>query len=61
MEPDEDFPMYSVYTIGEENAEHLERKLYEETGYQVKERLQIGPTIGSHIGPGAYGIVFVAK
>lgn len=61
MDPDDSFPMYSIYTYGEENTEHLERKFYEETGYVVKERLQIGPTIGAHVGPGAYGIVFVTK
>ena len=61
MQPDDSFPMYSIYTFGEENTAHLEKKLYEETGYVVKERVQVGPTIGSHIGPGAYGIIFVTK
>ena len=28
---------------------------------EVFSRRQIGPTIGTHIGPGAVGVVFVAK
>ena len=59
-EIDESFPFYTIYTMGEEHTEKLESKLIAK-GYNVKGRLQVGSTIGAHIGPGAYGVVFVAK
>lgn len=60
MDIDEEFPMYSIYSCGTENSEKLEEKLNAE-GYQWKERLQIGATIGTHIGPEAFGVIFVTK
>ena len=59
-EVDERFPIYSVCTVGTENAEIFETRLQAE-GYQFKERVQIGATIGTHIGPGVFGIIFVQK
>lgn len=59
-EIDTSFPIYSLYAFGEENTEKLEQKLGKE-GVRVTKRLQIGPTIGCHVGPGAYGVVFVTK
>ncbi len=60
LNPDENFPLYSIYSFGTENCEKFEEKLAED-GIPVTERLQIGPTIGTHIGPGAFGVVFVAQ
>ncbi|MFQ9515941.1 MAG: DegV family protein [Eubacterium sp.] len=60
MDIDQSFPIYSIYSYGTENSEILEEKLIKE-GYKLKERLQIGPTIGTHIGPEAFGIIFVTK
>ena len=57
---DTTFPIYSLYAVGEENTEKLEQKLGKE-GVRVTKRLQIGPTIGCHIGPGACGVIFVTK
>lgn len=57
---DTTFPIYSLYAVGEENTEKLEQKLGKE-GVRVTKRLQIGPTIGCHVGPGAYGVIFVTK
>ena len=57
---DTSFPIYSLYAIGEENTEKLEQKLGKE-GVRVTKRLQVGSTIGCHIGPGAYGVIFVTK
>lgn len=54
------FPIYSLYAIGEENTEKLEEKLAA-AGVHVTKRLQIGATIGCHVGPGAYGAIFVTK
>lgn len=57
---DDGFPIYTIYSYGTENCEKLEVRL-SENNYKFAERLQIGPTIGSHIGPGAFGVVFVIK
>lgn len=57
---DTTFPIYSLYSLGEENTEKLEQKLGKE-GIRVTKRLQLGATIGCHIGPGAYGVIFVTK
>lgn len=59
-EIDENFPVYSIYACGEENTEKLEEKLAA-AGINVAERLQIGATIGVHVGPGAYGVIFIKK
>ena len=59
-EIDTTFPIYSLYAVGEENTEKLELKLGQ-AGIRVTKRLQIGSTIGCHIGPGAYGVIFVTK
>lgn len=57
---DESFPMYSVYTYGTENTEKFEQKL-EAAGYRIQDRLQVGATIGTHVGPGVFGVVYVEK
>lgn len=59
-EIDEAFPICSLYTHGEDNCKKLEEKLANE-GYIVSERLQVGATIGVHVGPGVYGVFFVEK
>lgn len=57
---DDTFPRYSVFTSGTENCELFEEKL-ENHGIGTRERLQLGAAIGTHIGPGAFGIVYVEK
>uniref|UniRef100_UPI004055A614 DegV family protein n=1 Tax=Agathobacter sp. TaxID=2021311 RepID=UPI004055A614 len=57
---DTDYPIYSIYTLGDENAIKLEEKA-EAADIHVSERLQIGATIGAHVGPGAYGLIFIQK
>lgn len=59
-EIDPDFPVYSIYAYGEENTIKLEEKL-SAVGINCSERLQIGATIGVHVGPGAYGAIFIRK
>jgi len=54
------YPMYAIYSYGKENQELLKDKLTDE-GYTIDEDLQIGSTIGAHIGPGAFGIIYVVK
>lgn len=53
-----EFPLYVIYTYGTENCEKFEEKLTE-GGYSITGRLQVGATIGAHIGPNAFGVVFV--
>ena len=59
-QPDERFPIYSVSTLGTENCETFEKRFTAE-GYQFKERIQVGATIGTHVGPGAFGVIYVQK
>ena len=59
-EVDERFPMYSVSSVGTENCDAFEKRLTAE-GYEVKERVHLGATIGTHVGPGAFGVIFVTK
>lgn len=60
FEIDESFPIFTVYTYGTENVEKLEARL-SAAGYSPAERLQVGSTIGAHVGPGVYGVLFVTK
>lgn len=53
-----DFPVYAIYSYGTTNCEKLEDKLKAD-GYMIDKRLQIGPTIGTHVGPEAFGIIYV--
>ncbi len=55
-----DFPIYSLYTYGTENCEVLEEKL-KQNGYEISDRLQVGSTIGAHVGPGVYAVIFVEE
>ena len=57
---DETFPIYTVYAVGEENTAKLEEKLAG-VGIQTGPRLQLGATIGVHVGPGTYGVMFIKK
>ena len=59
-EIDPDFPVYSLYTSGTAHTEKLEKNL-QELGITVSDRRQVGPTIGAHVGPNVYGVVFVVK
>ena len=60
FEIDTNYQVYSLYTYGEENTEKVEEKAIA-SGIEISERLQIGATIGAHVGPGAYGLVFIQK
>lgn len=60
--PDESFPLYVMYTGDRTNAETLRIRLAE-LGYEVPDTrlINVGAAIGSHIGPGACGLVYVEK
>lgn len=57
---DTGFPVYSIYSYGTENCELFRKKL-EQQDILTESPMQIGPTIGTHIGPGAFGVVFVTR
>lgn len=54
------YPVYSLFSYGTENLEKLEDKM-KKNGYTISNRLQIGATIGAHLGPGAFGLAYVVK
>jgi len=57
---DDRFPLYTLYTYGTENVSKLEDKL-NAAGYTVAGRLQVGPTIGAHVGPDVSGVLYVIR
>lgn len=57
---DEQYGLWLLYSEGEENCDALEAALTA-AGISVSGRLQVGPTIGSHVGPGVYGVTFIKK
>lgn len=59
-EIDENYPIYSIYSYGVENCISLEAKVVN-AGYVLRSRKQVGATIGCHVGPGAFGVLFVHK
>lgn len=59
-ELDESYPIYSIYSYGMENCISLEAKIVN-AGYLIHSRQQVGATIGCHVGPGAFGVLFVHK
>ncbi len=59
-EIDEAYPVYSIYSYGVENCISLEARLVS-AGYTLHSRKQVGATIGCHVGPGAFGVLFVHK
>ena len=58
---DPDFPFYVMYTNRRSVAEELAKKL-ETVGITVPDDriIQAGAAIGSHVGPDACGLVYVA-
>lgn len=51
-------PVYTLYSYGTDNCRRFEEKL-KEAGISIDARLQIGPSIGSHVGPEVFGITYV--
>lgn len=60
--PDDNFPFYVMYTNNRSVAEELAQRL-EKYGRKVDSRhiIQVGAAIGSHVGPDACGLVYVAE
>lgn len=57
---DPQFPVYTLYSYGTANCEKLESRMNKE-GLGYSDRLQLGAAIGTHAGPGAYGVAFVIE
>ena len=60
--PDTQFPIYGAYCCRQENLIELREKIAK-NGVAIPDEMcfNIGPVIGAHIGPGAYGVVYMAK
>lgn len=59
-EIDEEYPKYMLYTYGTDNMYKMKDRL-NQAGFIESDILQIGSTIGSHVGPEAFGVIFVEK
>ena len=59
---DERYPVIPVYSYQPENAEAFMAKL-EKAGVSCAAHLMtdLGPTIGTHVGPNAYGLAFIEQ
>lgn len=55
---DPEFPLCTVYSDGEENVARLEKRLAD-AGFLPAMRTRIGAALGAHIGPGAFGLIYV--
>ena len=60
--PDGDYPLYVMYTNNRAVAETLVQRLAA-CGWEIPEEriIQVGAAIGTHVGPDAYGIVYVGE
>ena len=61
QKPDSDFPLYAMYTGNRSVAETLAAR-FEAEGYPVPQEhiINVGAAIGSHVGPNACGMVYIA-
>ena len=61
-EPDPNFPFYAMYTADRTNGETLARK-FRDMGYDIPDEriINVGAAIGSHVGPNACGMVYIAQ
>lgn len=57
---DPTYPLYLVYSYNDTNVKKLCKAL-EDAGHKVDGIFEIGATLGVHIGPGAFGVVYVEK
>ena len=54
------YPIYPIYTCGHENVDKLTARLAEQ-GIPLHSRVQIGSTIGAHVGPEVYGLIYIEE
>lgn len=55
---DDNYSVYPLYTYGTNNLDCILSKV---GNLKLQEKIQIGPTIGTHVGPEAYGFCFIKK
>ena len=60
IEVDTNYPLYTIGTVGENNISKLEQKLAD-ASLKVEYREQLGPVVGSHVGPETFGVIFFGK
>lgn len=60
--PDKNYPMYIIYSNNRKNCDLLTEAVTA-CGFEIAEEniISIGATIGTHIGPNACGVVYVAE
>lgn len=59
---DGNYPVYPVFSYDEKNCtDLLEMITAQGSDLKFSDPVEIGPTIGTHIGTGAYGLVYVEK
>ena len=59
--PDPDYPFFGVYTYDRTNCDALlERMAASGLPVSPQDCLNVGPTIGAHVGIGVYGIAYIA-
>lgn len=61
-EIDYDYPVFPLYTYSTENVNNLIKKLNAaDITCKEEDACAVGATIGTHVGPGVFGLVYVAK
>lgn len=60
--PDPNFPFYAMYTADRTNGEALAQK-FRDMGCDIPDEriINVGAAIGSHVGPNACGMVYIAE
>lgn len=59
-EVDTNHAFYTIYTAGTTNVEKLEKKITN-NGITITERVQLSPVVGTHLGPEAFGVIYITK
>lgn len=57
IEPDTDYPVYAIYSYNKENV----NELIASTEVKIDKAINLGSAIGTHIGPNAFGFIYIAK
>lgn len=57
IKPDTDYPVYAVYSCNTENVDVL----IDSTDVKVEKAISLGSVIGTHVGPNAFGFIYISK
>ncbi|MDO4977269.1 MAG: DegV family protein [Eubacteriales bacterium] len=57
---DENYKIYGIYSHDKTNADKLIKAL-NAAGIEVEDVYHLGATLGVHVGPGAFGIIYIEK